>query len=271
MTSATTSSTRAEGQAPSRIRFSVVTTTWDRLALLRENVASLRAQDYSDFEQIFVDGGSTDGTLKWLAGLQGDVKVLEGITGGIARAMNAGLQAATGDVVLHLHSDDYLPHPRILSRVAAVFEKTGCDWMYGRCLTDLSGAWTPESNHFPKYHYRRLIQGDIIPHPATYVHRRLFQRVGWFDENLRYAMDYDMWLRMGKIAEPVQLKEFLAVFRSHSGSATHSNRIGSARDEHMVRKRYLSRNPLLRFNYDLRFIKRLLSIKRDMASKENID
>ena len=249
------------------IKFSVVTTTWNRLALLRENVASVRSQEFPDLEQIFVDGGSTDGTLEWLRGLTGDVKILERVTGGIAPAMNAGLRVATGDVILHLHSDDYLPHSRVLRRVANIFLETGCDWMYGRCLTDLDGAWTPEANHFPDYDYQRLIQGDIIPHPATYVRRSLFRLAGEFDESLRYAMDYDMWLRMGKIAKPRQVKEFLAVFRLHAGSATHANKLASASDEHAVRKRYQSSSPLSRLNYELRFRKRLFEIKREIADK----
>jgi len=68
-----------------------------------------------------------------------------------SRAMNAVFPVATGDVVLHLHSDDYLPHSRVLSRVEEVFRSSGCQWMYGRSLSDVGGGWTPEAKHFPRY------------------------------------------------------------------------------------------------------------------------
>jgi glycosyltransferase involved in cell wall biosynthesis len=250
------------------LRVSIITTTWNRIGYLRDAVDSVRGQTYTNYEHVFVDGGSDDGTLQFVKSLPGDVFLLENIQGGISRAMNAGLRAASGDVILHLHSDDYLAHPRVLARVVKVFQNTGCQWMYGRALSDVGGGWAPEANHFPRYSYTRLLQGDIIPHAATFVRRSLFLESGYFDEALLYAMDYDMWLRMGKISDPVQVPEFLSVFRAHSGSATYSNRMDSLKEEYAVRRRYVSSNPLTRFNHALRHLKRRHELARFLATQK---
>ena len=66
-------------------------------------------------------------------------------------------------------------------------------------------------------------KGNFIPHPATFIERELFEKVGKFDTGLKYAMDYDLWLRLGNIAEPLQLNDHLSVFRRHAGSLSTAN------------------------------------------------
>jgi glycosyltransferase involved in cell wall biosynthesis len=225
------------------VKFSIVTCTWNSARFLPEAVRSVLAQDHPDIEYIFVDGGSTDGTLDIIKAIGRPVRLLENVRGGIARAMNAGIAAASGDVIAHLHSDDYYLHERVLSRVARALEDGKAEWAFGRCLSDVDGQRRAESDPVPRYSYRRLLQGNFIPHPATFVRRRLFERVGDFDPSIKYAMDYDLWLRIGKIAEPVQLDEHLAVFRRHPGSLSTSNPLATLQEDLSVRMRHASATP----------------------------
>src|SRR5438045_551972 len=100
------------------MKFSIITCTWNSEPFLEQSIASVLAQDHTDFEYIFVDGGSVDGTLERIQRVPRPVKLLQNVRGGRTRAMNAGIAAATGDVVAHLHGDDYYLHPRVLSSVA---------------------------------------------------------------------------------------------------------------------------------------------------------
>jgi glycosyltransferase involved in cell wall biosynthesis len=104
------------------------------MATLAETVRSVQAQDFSDYEQLFVDGNSTDGTLDYLRTLPGQVRIIEGATGGISRAMNVGIREARGEYICHLHSDDYFASPAVLSLVAQAFAKSGARWLFGRCI-----------------------------------------------------------------------------------------------------------------------------------------
>ncbi len=235
------------------MRISIITCTWNSDKFLPAALASIKSQLYSDHEVIFVDGGSQDNTLQQIEEYSGSKTVINDVRGGISKAMNAGVEAARGDLVMHLHSDDYLLHPNVLARVAATVEATGCEWLFGRILNDRAGGLFPETYIPPNYSYDALLRANIVPHAATFVRRELYARAGGFSEKLKYAMDYDMWLRLGRLAEPLQLREVLSVFRRHEGSTTEANRLASFDEDYRVRQAYLAGKPLSRLEHALRY------------------
>lgn len=225
------------------IKFTIITCTLNSAAFLAESISSVLAQDWPELEYIFVDGGSTDCTLDMISAIPRKVTLIENIGGGISRAMNTGIDAASGDVIAHLHSDDYYAHPQVLGHVADALTRANAAWVFGRCLTEIDGEVLPEGYAVPPYSYRRLLKGNFIPHPATFVRRSLLEKVGQFDERIRFAMDYDLWLRLGELAQPMQLDEHLAVFRSHPGSLSTANRMASFEDDFAVRMAYADKTP----------------------------
>ena len=82
--------------------FSVITCTRNSEPWLQESIASVLMQRGVEFELIFVDGGSYDGTLQRIRAIDRPCKLIENVRGGISRAMNAGLEAARGDIIAHL-------------------------------------------------------------------------------------------------------------------------------------------------------------------------
>lgn len=205
---------------------------------LEESIASVLKQDCQDFEYIFVDGGSTDGTLELIRSVPRPYRLLENVRGGISLAMNKGLQAATGEIVAHIHSDDYYVRSDVLSIVAENMEATGKKWLFGRSMPIKNGVLEHENWVAPPYSYKNLLKGNFIPHPATFVNRELLLQLGEFDTSLKYAMDYDLWLRLGRVAEPVQLSIPLAAMREHVGSLTTRDRLPAFEEDYRVRRRY---------------------------------
>lgn len=226
------------------------------MATLRQTIASIQSQVDAHYECIFVDGGSTDGTLEYLESLELDCKILRGVGGGIAAAMNAGAQAARGEVVCHLHSDDYFLHPQVLARVSRYFSESQVDWLFGRILSDIDGALIPEQYKVPAYSFERLVKGNFIPHPATFVRTAVFNQLGGFRADLKFAMDYEFFLRLGREHEPLALTEALSVFRVHAGSTTVKNRMASFEEDHRVRLQYASGAPLERLMHAARYFVR---------------
>lgn len=220
---------------------------------LPQTVASVLAQVDADFEHIFVDGGSTDGTLEYIQGLPHRPRVLQGVGGGIAKAMNAGAEAAQGDILCHLHSDDYFLHGRVLQRVAHHLAASPAGWMFGRVLYDRDGALLPEPFIVPDYSYQRLVGRNFVPHPASFIRTALFRELGGFRTDLKYAMDYEFFLRLGRRSEPLALKEALAVFRVHEGSTTEKNRLASFEEDHRVRLAYAGTSWKERFMHAARY------------------
>jgi GT2 family glycosyltransferase len=239
------------------LKFSIITCTWNSAAYLDQSIASVLMQDHPDIEYIFVDGGSTDGTLEKIHALQRPYRLIENVRGGISRAMNEGIKAATGDVVAHLHSDDYYLNPQVLSTVARHLEASGRQWLFGRIKRDVNGKLEAEKFVSPRYSSARLLANNFIPHPATFVRRELLERTGGFDTRLKYAMDYDLWLKLAELSEPVQLDEPLAAFREHDGSLSTRDQLPALEEDFRVRLSHAGINPVaLAVHYARYFVRR---------------
>ena len=256
---------------PTTPKFSIVTCTWNSEPYLEQSIASVLSQDYPEIEYIFVDGGSTDGTIERIQRIPREVKFVTGIRGGISLAMNEGLRLATGDIVAHLHSDDYYLHGGVLRTVADRMRASGAQWLIGRWMEDRDGQVLPESYIVPHYSYKRLLKSNFIPHVATFVSKALFDRVGGFDPQYKYAMDYDMWLRLGAVAEPVQIDDHLPVFRSHAGSLSTANEMATLAEDFKVRMKYAGWAPHSALYHGAHYIVRRLRLAwhiRAAAKKE---
>ena len=246
---------------PHKPLFSIVTCTWNSAATLPATLASLRAQTCHDVEHIFVDGGSTDATLALLEQFPGAKRVLHDVRGGISHAMNCGIAAASGDIVAHLHADDYYAAPDVLESVAAALRSSGRDWLVGE-IAVLAGDVLLPPQRRRTYSYHALASGRaFVPHPATFVRRRLFDQVGVFDEQLRYAMDIDLWLRVAAGTPPVVIERVLAIFRDHPGSVSSANKLLARQEEWRVRRRYARAAPLAFAIYCLRYLKRTRGLR----------
>lgn len=158
--------------------------------------STLREQfGFDDFEQIVVDGASTDRTPEVLASFRGDPRlgpVFSEPDDGIYDAMDKGAAAAKGDWLLFLNAGDVLVCG-ILARVFA--EPLPADVVYG----DLHNGLDPDApvRLFPDgasitpLHFL----ADHLPHPATFVSRALFERLGGYDRRFRIVGDNDFFLR----------------------------------------------------------------------------
>jgi len=244
--------------------FSIVTCTWNSAATLADTLASVQRQTCRDVEHIFVDGGSTDATLDMIAAYPGRKRVLREVKGGISRAMNQGIEAASGDFVAHLHSDDYYAGDDVLASVAERFASEGVDWVFGTIQVLKDGQLVPPYPMRP-FSYRAFAAGHAsVPHPAVFIRRSAFGRVGMFDEGLKYAMDIDLWLRLGRVARPATLDRPLTIFRDHAGSVSSANKIRARQEEFQVRRRHMKRAPLAFGIYCLRYLKRMRELRRQV-------
>lgn len=222
--------------------FSIITITYNSQAYLEETICSVLGQGFTDYEYLFIDGGSNDDTLAIIekyAAMDSRIRWVSESDNGIADAMNKGVQLASGDIIAHLHSDDrYLPDT--LSKVAAAFlENPQAQWVTGRVhFINAAGDVQLTTSFKEPYSYSRLLHKNLIVHPATFVRKSVFSEVGAFDCSLKYAMDYDLWLRIAKRYEVLGLNEVLACFRSHAQSLSSRELLKAVGEEYAIRGRY---------------------------------
>ncbi len=220
------------------MRFSIITATFNAEEFLEQTLISVASQKLSSFEHIIWDGGSSDRTLE--IARRYDVTIYQGKELGIADAMNKGAALATGDILLHLHADDLLAHPKVLSLVDTAFRQhPALQWLYGQAYTiDRQGVIISQSTYRP-FSHKRLRKYNTITHPATFIKRALFEEVGGFNPELTYCMDYELWLRLAKKTTPLALPALLSCFRAHEHSLSTGQPLAVAHEAYLVRNRYV--------------------------------
>lgn len=173
-----------------------MTAVFNRAHTIRAALASVQAQQGVPLEHIVIDGASTDGTLDILRQHRDRIAMLVSEPdNGIYDALNKGLARATGDVIGILHSDDVYADQHVLARVAAAFTD-GADAVYGDLEYVTADGEVVRRWRAGAFKPDRLRWGWMPPHPALFVRRSAYERVGAFRTDFQIAADYDMVLRL---------------------------------------------------------------------------
>ncbi len=214
---------------------SIVTPSFNQGGFLAETIESVISQA-GDFiiDYIVVDGGSTDDSVDIIR--RYDTLIRTGIFSGNCRgltyrwvskkdrgqtdALTKGFRVAEGDIFAWLNSDDtYLPGA--LQTVATFFRdypETGL--MYGEAhYCDTAGIIIGRYRT-DEFNYDKLAWFNYMCQPSTFFRKNVFDAVGGLDDTLHFAMDYDLWVRIGKRFTCRYLPEFLSKYRLHESSKT---------------------------------------------------
>ena len=184
------------------MKISVVTATFNSARTVRDTLESVLRQTYPDVELIVKDGGSTDATLdicrEYEPRFEGRMRILSGPDKGIYDAMNQGIEAATGDVVGLLNSDDFYSADDIMAVVAATLAETGCDAVYGDIHFVSDKDLTRPIRYYSSAGFRRerMMQGWMPAHPSFYCRRDIYLKFGLFDTSFPVAADFEQLLRL---------------------------------------------------------------------------
>lgn len=221
------------------MRFSIITVTLNAEKYLEQTLRSVTGQTFTEYEHIVWDGGSSDRTLEIIEHFP-HVRLFSGKDDGISDAMNRGAGFAGGEYIIHLHADDCLAHDRVLEEVDQFLTKLGNPpWVYGRAETiDHEGVYL-RTSQLISFDARRLRRYNIITHPATVLSRQLFQDAGGFRTDLKYCMDYELWLRLAKTHVAIAMTVVVAKFRGHQGSLSTRETKGVADEAYRVRNEYV--------------------------------
>lgn len=180
-------------------KVSIITVSFNSVNTIRETIASVLSQDYSNIEYIIVDGGSGDGTLDVIEEYRERIScVISEADRGIYDAMNKGILLATGDIVGFLNSDDYYSDDRVVSDLVRAMRVAGVDSVFAD-LVYFNGLVPAEVVRFydsSRWHPGRFRFGWMPAHPTFFVKREWYLRCGLFSLDYQIAADFEFLVRL---------------------------------------------------------------------------
>jgi glycosyltransferase involved in cell wall biosynthesis len=217
-------------------RISIVTPSYNQADFLEQTIRSVLDQEgrgtLFELEYFVIDGGSTDASSdiirKYASELSGWCSERDR---GQTHAINKGMERCSGDILAYLNSDDYYLPGAFKRVVEAKRAFPDAELFHGIChkvdakgnlireqmssihqlsqILDLWEVWLRKSDN------QNFIQ------PEVFWTRSLADKVGGFNEQLHYTMDFDYWLRaIDHGAKILPIQQPLAAFRIHGAQKT---------------------------------------------------
>jgi len=213
---------------------SAIIPTYNRAHVICEAVESALAQTYSPMEVIVVDDGSTDNTLERLREYKDRISAIRQANAGPATARNRGVAASHGELIAFLDSDD-LWLPSKIERQVALLRRAGdevpcclCNimmrWNAGdRASFDISslkpgvdeGVWLNVDEV--------LATRPVLFNQGIMIRRTVLNKIGGFDERIRYLEDIEFPLRLSLEGPWAFIKEPLVVWRESMTNSVYKN------------------------------------------------
>jgi glycosyltransferase involved in cell wall biosynthesis len=225
-------------------RVTVLIGCWNNADTLERAARSILDQTLRELELIVVDDGSTDDTPAVVESL-GDERARRLALShmGISRSLNEGLRAARAPFVAIQDADDW-SEPERLERQVAVLDRrpevavVGCRMHE---VDELERPLEPRTSFAPGDVNGVLMRFNPIPNSCACFRRDAVLAAGAYDPRYRYAMDYDLLLRLAERHVLVTLDEPLATRRMSSRNVAARKERAQIRESVAMRLRAMRR------------------------------
>ncbi len=225
----------------------IVTPSFNQCRWLAEAIDSVLAQDYPGIDYLVVDAGSTDGSVDLLRSYGDRIRWFSERDSGQAEGVDKGIKRTNGEIIGWLNADDVYEPGAVRRAVAAFLAAPEAPAVYGNAtFIDAEGVYIRPCSHVEPWNLDRLIgELDFIVQPATFFRRSAYEAVGGLDWNLHYSLDYDLFIRLGKLAPLVYLPERQARVRMYEATKTSSGGMKRMDElERMIRRHGRRRLPV---------------------------
>ncbi|MCI5207526.1 MAG: glycosyltransferase [Candidatus Electrothrix sp. ATG2] len=198
---------------------------------LREAVDSILEQTFSDFEFLIVDDGSTDDSTVIIESYRDHrIRLVSNKKNiGLTKSLNKGLHLSQGTYIARMDADEISMPNRIAKQVSFLDDnqEIGCCGTLTRIFGEHDGEW-----RYPLDHDRikvDLLFHSCLVHASVMLRKEVLKKHNIiYDENCRYAQDYELWVRLSKVTRLANIDAYLLLHRLHDSS------IGSSHSEKQI-------------------------------------
>ncbi len=209
---------------------SIAVPSYNQGRFIRDTLQSLVDQQYPNLEVIIQDGGSTDDAVEiareFVETHPHIFQLFVEKDNGHAQASNRAFRRTNGEILGYLNTDDTL-YPGCLHRVAQEIDPSRDRYVvFGRALFTGEGSSYVGVEHPAEFvsHFEHLAiwkRGyNTIPQPATFWHRKVYEKCGDFDENHNHGLDYLQWCKISRDFRFHKVDELWATYRLHAASVS---------------------------------------------------
>lgn len=221
---------------PKACLVTIVTPVLNGIKYLEANISNVLDQDYPNIEHLFIDGGSTDGTLeileKYAAEYPGKIRYISEPDEGVGDAVNKGFKLGNGKIFGWLDTDDLYEKNTVRSVVEFFTSNPKAYFLYGNCnIIDENNVLI---GTFP---VRDFDLKDIVAHRhyvvfcSSFYRREVVEKTGGLNP---LGNDLDFWLRVNEHYHLHRTDKILCNWRQHADSISFST---GKRQRAMVRQR----------------------------------
>jgi len=217
------------------MRITVIIPVYNGERFIARAIDSVLAQSYPVHEVVVVNDGSVDRTAELLSGYGNRIHTITIPNGGVSHARNVGIAVSTGEIVAFLDADDVWDVNKTELQAALFRKYTDV----GFCCCDylvFNEYLQKEVTHFSSFNdwndlhldhplqqeaFALLIKENLVGTCSTVAIRKsVLNECGGFDEGLRQAEDYDLWLRCALQTEFVFSSTVLVTKVTHENNLT---------------------------------------------------
>lgn len=181
--------------------FSIIIPTYNRVEFLRIAIESVLQQTFDNYELIIIDDGSTDKTKEMIQGYYPDNKKLSYFyqnNQGVSKARNQGIERSKGKFIAFLDSDDRFCRQKLEISYAYIKNNPQYKIFHTQEIWYCNGTILNQKAYHQKptgLIFSNSLKLCCIGLSTALINQKLFDEVGYFDENLPACEDYDFWLR----------------------------------------------------------------------------
>lgn len=193
---------------------SVVIPLYNKEKSIRATLESVRAQSYADWECIVVDDGSSDNSVSVvesiiakykMSNVKCKIQLFSKPNGGVSSARNFGIEKSRGEYIALLDGDDQWDKDYLEEQVKMIhdfpkaamwginFAELNDGKLIRKLETDLPDGYR---GYVERYFQRPKRISDLFCSSSVVIRREAFDKVGMFDERIKYSEDSDMWFRI---------------------------------------------------------------------------
>lgn len=245
---------------------SIIVPAYNSASTVAATIESCLAQTYKEIEIIVVNDGSKDKTSDVLRSFGQKIIVIDKNNGGVAASRNVGTHAARGEFVAWMDHDDLMVPDRVQLQLDVLRFDTSVGLVSSDFSAFTSVEVDFESSHIASYYsalhrlgglakiysqtrvmcesrklgdpaltvhsgwiYEPLISGNFVHPPTVMLRRSICAQVGDFDESLKYNSEYELIVRIARIARAAFIEAPLLRYRRSETQLSHGGGRGKSR------------------------------------------